>query len=140
MANYVEKIRTSAGDKQINYEALANKPVERIDISMEDVGTWSELNSYTETKILRFTDDLGQQGYVIVIKSDHTSPEAISQYILYNGQITIRSFMHESGASEIVEDSLTTDKVAMASQIGDISTALDELHNYAQALISGGES
>lgn len=73
MADYIKKIKTDSGEKQIDYEALGNLP--EVATEIDETSTYEQLAS-----------------------------------------------------AKAVHDC-----------VGAISSALDELHSYAQALIGGGE-
>lgn len=141
MADYITKIRTNQGDKQIDYNALANKPIVSVPISDEDIDKWDELLEYTDDRVTYiFHVPAGDCGKCFVTNWDNTDGNArlITQYIFFHDTVTIHKFEIDGITGEML--GRTKEKLAKESQIGVISAALDELHNYAQALISGGES
>lgn len=68
-ANYIKKIRTAEGDKQIDYEALANKPnlsnyATKEDLTGASLGNISLYNHVVRIKVYSVGDSLSQYAHI----------------------------------------------------------------------------
>lgn len=81
MADYVTKVRTREGDKQIDYEALANRPIENGKatqlITLYDDPT-KDMHAATKKYV-----DQHAGGKVPVLSEDPTNPAEGEMWILY---------------------------------------------------------
>lgn len=79
-------------------------------------------------------DNYGYKRYTYV------SDEKFVEELMTNGKVQVGRYMISALETQKVNLADYYDKGEIDGMIGDISTALDTLHEYAQSLVSGGES
>lgn len=85
--------------------------------------------------------DLWVSGYTSDYnKYAYTTDEAFVEELMANGSVHIGNYKVSALETQKVNLADYYDKGEIDGMIGDISTALDTLHNYAQSLVSGGKS
>lgn len=84
--------------------------------------------------------DLWVSGYAPYYKEyEYISDEAFVEELMTNGSVHIGDYKVSALETQKVNLADYYDKGEIDGMIGDISTALDTLHEYAQSLVSGGE-